>query len=221
MRNRISRVVTRTGDCGETSLAGPERLPKHHPRLELIGALDEANSFIGLLAAAISEHHSAPQPVPSAPPVARPRPPSMEQPPQVADAPSGRLFHARLALTRIQSRLFDIGGAVATGGTDVDWQPLVAEIEAETRKLNRELPLLREFVLPGGDETVARAHVARSAVRRAERAFWAEAPDLSAVVEAGAGAYLNRLSDYFFVLARTAAREGGVDEVVWEPLGRE
>lgn len=184
MRNRISRVVTRTGDRGETSLAGPERYPKHHARLELIGALDEANSFIGLLAARISERH---KPV----------------------------------LTRIQSRLFDIGGAVATGGTNVDWQPLVAEIEAETKELNKELPPLREFVLPGGDETVARAHVARSAVRRAERAFWAEAENLSALVEAGAGAYMNRLSDYFFVLARTAARENGVAEVLWEPLGRE
>ena len=184
MRNRISRVVTRTGDRGETSLAGPERLPKHHPRLELIGALDEANSFIGLLGARISEQHKP-------------------------------------ALTRIQSRLFDIGGAVATGGTAVDWQPLVVEIEAETRELNKELPPLKEFVLPGGDETIARAHVARSALRRAERAFWAEAENLSALVEAGAGAYLNRLSDYFFVLARTAARENGVAEVVWEPLGRD
>ena len=184
MRNRISRVVTRTGDRGETSLAGPERLSKHHPRLELIGALDEANSFIGLLATLVSEHHKS-------------------------------------ALTRIQSRLFDIGGAVAMGETNVDWEPLLAEIEAETKELNRELPPLREFVLPGGDETVARAHVARSAVRRAERAFWAEAENLSALVEAGAGAYLNRLSDYFFVLARTVARENGVAEVVWEPLGRD
>ncbi len=181
MRNRISRVVTRTGDRGETSLAGPERYPKHHPRLELIGALDEANSFIGLLAARISEHHTP-------------------------------------ALTRIQSRLFDIGGAVATGGTAVDWQPLVAGIESETKELNKELPPLREFVLPGGDETVALAHVARSAVRRAERAFWAEADNLSNLVEAGAGAYLNRLSDYLFVLARTVARENGIAEVVWEPL---
>lgn len=184
MRNRISRVVTRTGDRGETSLAGPERYPKQHPRLELIGALDEANSFIGLLAACISEHH-------------------------------------RPALTKIQSRIFDIGGAVATGGTDVDWQPLVEQLEAETKELNKELPPLREFVLPGGDETIARAHVARSAVRRVERAFWAEAEHLAPLVESGAGAYLNRLSDYLFVLARTAARESGVAEVVWEPLGRE
>ena len=181
MRNRISRVVTRTGDRGETSLAGPERYPKHHPRLALIGALDEANSFIGLLSAGISERHKP-------------------------------------ALTRIQSRLFDVGGAIATGGTAVDWQTLVAQIEAETRALNSELPPLKEFVLPGGDETVARAHVARSAVRRAERAFWAEADALAELVEAGVGAYLNRLSDYLFVLARIVARENGVTELVWEPL---
>ncbi len=184
MPNRISRVVTRTGDRGETSLAGPERYPKHHPRLVLIGALDEANSFVGLLAARTSEHHKP-------------------------------------AVTRIQSRLFDIGGAVATGGTAVDWEPLVAQIEAETRELNRELPPLKEFVLPGGDEIIALAHVARSATRRAERAFWAEAESLSPLVEAGVGAYLNRLSDYLFVLARTAARENGVAEVIWKPLGRE
>ena len=85
MPNRISRVVTRTGDRGETSLAGPERYPKHHPRLALIGALDEANSFVGLMAARISEYHKP-------------------------------------AVTRIQSRLFDIGGAVATGGTAVNWR---------------------------------------------------------------------------------------------------
>ena len=184
MPNRISRVVTRTGDRGETSLAGPERYPKHHPRLALIGELDEANSFVGLLAARISEHHKP-------------------------------------AVTRIQSRLFDIGGAVATGGTAVDWKPLVARLEAETRELNRKLPPLKEFVLPGGDETIALAHVARTAVRRAERALWAEAESLSPLVEAGVGAYLNRLSDYLFVLARTAARENGVDEVIWKPLGRE
>ena len=124
-------------------------------------------------------------------------------------------------MTRIQSRLFDIGGAVATGGTAVDWEPLVTRLEAETRELNKGLPPLKEFVLPGGDETIALAHVARSATRRAERAFWAEAENLAPLVEAGVGAYLNRLSDYLFVLARTAARENGVAEVIWKPLGRE
>lgn len=185
MADRISRVVTRTGDGGETSLADGKRYPKHHPRLALIGTLDEANSFIGLLAAKLRGKVDA---------------------------------QHRDTLATIQSRLFDVGGAVATGGTSAPWADLAGDIASRTERLNAELPPLREFVLPGGDETVALAHVARSLVRRAERAFWAEAPSLPLLAEAEVGAYLNRLSDYFFVLARTIAREHGVAEVLWEPL---
>ena len=181
MADRISRVVTRTGDGGETSLADGKRYPKHHPRLALIGALDEANSFIGLLAAKAGSQH-------------------------------------RDTLTTIQSRLFDVGGGVATGGTSAPWEELAGAVAEETERLNAELPPLREFVLPGGDETVALAHVARSLVRRAERAFWEEAESLPLLAQARVGAYLNRLSDYFFVLARTIAREMGASEVLWEPL---
>lgn len=181
MADRISRVVTRTGDGGETSLADGKRYPKHHPRLVLIGTLDEANSFIGLLAAKAGAQH-------------------------------------RETLATIQSRLFDVGGAVATGGTAAPWADLAGAVAEDTERLNAELPALREFVLPGGDATVSLAHVARSLVRRAERAFWAEAASLPLLAEAEVGTYLNRLSDYFFVLARTIAREHGVAEVLWEPL---
>ena len=181
MADRISRVVTRTGDGGETSLADGRRYPKHHPRLALIGTLDEANSFIGLLAARVEAGHGS-------------------------------------MLASIQSRLFDVGGAVATGGTAAPWDELADAVSEETERLNGQLPPLREFVLPGGDEIVALAHVARSLVRRAERAFWEEAEGLPRLVDARVGGYLNRLSDYFFVLARTLARERGVAEVLWEPL---
>ena len=181
MADRISRVVTRTGDGGETSLADGKRYPKHHPRLALIGTLDEANSFIGLLAAKVDAGH-------------------------------------RETLTTIQSRLFDVGGAVATGGTAAPWEELAGVVAEETERLNAELPPLKEFVLPGGGEAVALAHVARSLVRRAERAFWEEAASLPLLAEAQVGSYLNRLSDYFFVLARTLARDQGVAEVLWEPL---
>lgn len=181
MADRISRVVTRTGDGGETSLADGKRYPKHHPRLALIGTLDEANSFIGLLAAKAGARHTD-------------------------------------TLATIQSRLFDVGGAVATGGTSAPWADLAGDVAEKTEGLNADLPALREFVLPGGHETVSLAHVARSLVRRAERTFWEEAPSLPLLAEAGVGAYLNRLSDYFFVLARTIAREHGVAEVLWEPL---
>lgn len=183
MRNRISRVVTRTGDGGETALADGKRMPKHHPRFELIGAIDEANSFIGLLAAKV---------------------------------PDGA---HRERLAKIQSRLFDIGGAVATGMAAPGWDGLTADLQDWTKAMNAGLPPLREFVLPGGDEAIALAHVARSLTRRAERGFWAQAESLPALVEAGMGAWLNRLSDYLFVLARVIARDRGVAEVTWVPLG--
>ena len=184
-RNRISRVVTRTGDGGETALADGKRRPKHHPRFELIGAIDEANSFIGLLAASLvpGDH--------------------------------------RQRLTEIQSRLFDIGGGAATGVAAGDWGALTAAVEDWTKTMNAGLPPLREFVLPGGAPAVALAHVARSMTRRAERKFWAQAEALPALAEAGMGAYLNRLSDYLFVLARVIAREQTAPETTWVPLGRD
>ena len=178
---RVSRVITRTGDRGEAALADGKRMPKGHPRFALIGDLDEANSFIGLLAARVGEAH-------------------------------------RERLVGIQSRLFDVGGAVAVGAAGAGWPEQTGILQDWTRAMNATLPPLKEFVLPGGDGTVALAHVARSVTRRAERAFWAEAEALAPLVEAGVGAWLNRLSDYLFVLARTLAREGGVAEVLWQPL---
>ena len=181
---RISRVITRTGDGGETALADGRRMPKGHPRFELVGALDEANSFIGLLAA------------------------------RLGDGPH------RQRLVAIQSRLFDVGGAVAMGEAAPVWEAQTAALQDWTKAMNAALPPLKEFVLPGGSETVALAHVARSVTRRAERAFWTEADALAPLVEAGIGPWLNRLSDYLFVLARTLAHESGVAEVLWQPLAR-
>ena len=176
-RNRIDRVTTRGGDAGETSLADGRRYPKHHPRIELVGALDEATSFIGLLA-------------------------------EEADPPSARL-------RVIQSRLFDLGALAATGRSAADWSALAKDVERDTAALNERLQPLREFVLPGGGRAAATAHVARTVVRRAERAWWRAAADTGELAETGGGVFLNRLADYLFVLARTLART----EVLWEPLG--
>ncbi len=174
-RNRIDRVTTGGGDGGQTSLADPHRYPKYHPRIELVGALDEANSQLGLLAArtAAGEH-----------------------------------------LGIIQSRLFDAGAAVATGGSAIDWAALAADLETWTATLNKELAPLREFILPGGGEAAATAHVARTVVRRAERAWWQAAQDSEQLRAIAIGVYLNRLSDYLFVLARTLADS----ERLWQPL---
>ena len=175
---RLDRVTTRTGDAGGTSLADGRRYPKHDARIELAGALDEANSALGVLVA------------------------------EVDGAVAGEL-------RRLQSRLFDLGAAVATGGSVVDWAQQTADLECAVAALNANLPPLREFVLPGGGRAAAAAHLVRTVVRRAERGWWratAAAPTLQAVA---GGPWLNRLSDYLFVLARTLA-DG---ETLWRPLG--
>lgn len=118
----------------------------------------------------------------------------------------------RHTLIEIQSRLFDLGAAVATGEPQTVWLRETEQITQSTKKLNDHLPPLEEFVLPGGGKAAALAHVARSNIRRAERIFWKFAPN--PLKDNGLGAYLNRVSDYLFVLARTVAE----CEQLWEPL---
>ena len=174
-RNRIDRVTTRVGDAGATSLADGRRYAKHHVAIEAVGALDEANSSLGLLAAGTTE------------------------------------FGEDLAL--VQSRLFDAGAAVATGGSAVDWEAETQRIEETTERLNEALKPLTEFILPGGGEAAARCHVARTTVRRAERLFWRLAEDKPALAKTGIGGWLNRVSDLLFVMARQLAEE----ERLWKP----
>ena len=114
----------------------------------------------------------------------------------------------------VQSRLFDIGAAVASGRSGVDWARQAADLATWTAALNDRLPPLREFVLPGGGRVAALAHVARTVVRRAERLWWQTAAQDAPLRGCDAGIYLNRLSDYLFVFARTNA-DG---EQLWEPL---
>ena len=174
-KKRISRVTTRTGDEGLTSLADGQRRSKGDPVVELSGALDEANCAIGLLACAA---------------------PDSDQD----------------ALLTTQSRLFDVGAAVAMQDADRDmWSTLTDELDEASKSLNASLEPLREFVLPGSNELNARAHLARSLVRRAERAFWNA--NIEKLNESGVGAYLNRLSDFLFVYARTKAET----ERLWKP----
>ena len=176
-RPRIDRVTTRSGDQGETSLADGQRYRKYDGKMHLLGALDEANSQLGLLASELEAAASQP-------------------------------------LHIIQSRLFDIGAAVASGGSAVDWAQQAADLAEWTAALNDRLAPLREFVLPGGGRVAALAHVARTVVRRAERHWWQTAAQDEPLRSCDAGIYLNRLSDYLFVFARVHA-DG---EQLWEPL---
>ena len=185
---RIDRVVTRGGDGGETSLGDGARLRKDAPRIEAIGAVDEANAVIGLLRAALRGAAAAGGTDPDA------------------------------ALARIQNDLFDLGADLAVPGEAgarlrMSAGP-VARLEAEVAAMNEALPPLTSFVLPGGSPAAAAAHVARTVARRAERAVVRLGAEET--VTPDAVRYLNRLSDHLFVLARVLNRNGA-DDVLWVP----
>ncbi len=186
---KLNKIYTRTGDAGTTGLVDGSRLPKHDVRMEAIGAVDEANSALGLAAAILGDNEHAQQ------------------------------------LFRIQNDLFDLGADLATPATeDDDFAPsemVLRMVAAQTEWLeqaidaaNAKLEPLTSFVLPGGSEASARLHVARAATRRAERAMTAMAAQLRTNPQALA--YINRLSDYLFVLARTA-NDGGRSDIKWVP----
>lgn len=172
MKKRISRVTTKSGDAGNSSLADGTRLPKTHERFEAIGTIDELNSFVGLLIVNLKE-----------------------QPAQADNA---------VFAQNIQQALFDLGGALAFPGSENFPSP--TDLEEAVAALNAELPPLTEFVLPGGTQGSALAHLCRTICRRAERCMWALPEDTNP-----GATYLNRLSDYFFVLARTL-NEGTTEE---------
>jgi cob(I)alamin adenosyltransferase len=179
---RLTRIYTRGGDAGETSLGDGRRVPKTDPRIEAYGTVDELNSVLGLVLAS-----------PELPEEFRPW------------------------LEQVQNDLFDVGADLCVPLEDererlrID-PAQVERLEALCDLVNARLEPLKSFILPGGGEAASRLHVARTVCRRAERAAvaQAEAEDANPV----ALAYLNRLSDLLFILAR-AASVG--DEPLWKP----
>ena len=182
---KLNKIYTRTGDDGTTGLVDGSRTLKHAARMEAIGAVDEANSAIGLAVCMLESDHAA-------------------------------------TLTRIQNDMFDLGADLATPGDDFAPSEMVLRIvpaqaewlEQAIDALNEDLAPLKSFILPGGSEAAARVHVARASVRRAERAMTATAAEAS--VNPAALAYINRLSDYLFVLTR-AINARGAGDVLWVP----
>ncbi len=180
-----SNVYTRTGDLGTTSLVGGKRVAKNNARLEAYGTIDEANSWLGLL-----------------------------------DASDALPEASHATLRRAMNHLFDIGAALATE-PESKWQPspfpesAVAALEADIDVLDAQLPRHNRFVLPAGHPDAARANIARTVVRRAER----RAIDLNASeapVDPIILRYINRLSDYLFVLSRAINFFNGKEEIFWE-----
>ena len=179
---KLNKIYTRTGDAGTTGLVDGSRCPKHSARMEAIGAVDEANSALGL--AAVSLAHG-----PHAPAIARIQ---------------NDLFDLGADLATPGTDFAPSDMVLRIVPAQVSW------LEAAIDALNADLPPLTSFILPGGEEAAARVHVARAATRRAERAMTALAQETA--VNPAALAYANRLSDYLFVLARAinAAAAGDV-----------
>ena len=182
---RLTRIYTRAGDAGETSLGDGSRVPKTDLRIEAYGTVDELNSFVGLALA--------------------------------GDLPD----EFRPWLERVQNDLFDLGADLSVPLEDERRERLrvtaeqVERLEELCDLVNERLEPLRSFVLPGGTEAAARLHVARAVCRRAERLAVALAAEHE--VNPSALAYLNRLSDLLFILARAA--NAGSPEPLWRPGG--
>lgn len=186
------KIYTKTGDTGTTALFGGTRVPKHHIRIESYGTIDELNSHIGLLRdQKINQSH-------------------------------------RLFLTNIQEKLFTVGAILATdpekailkNGKERLNIPKISQTDVETLEkeidlMDAQLPPMTHFVLPGGHPTVSTCHIARCVCRRAERlavALMEISPFQDTTLT-----YLNRLSDYLFVLARKLTYELQAEEIKWIP----
>ena len=186
------KIYTKTGDKGITGLVGGKRLPKHDLRIECYGTIDELNSYLGLIRdQEISKNH-------------------------------------KTTLLEIQNQLFVIGSLLATDpkllkddterkrfGINFLNPEAITFLETEIDAINRELPPMTHFILPGGHQSVSFCHIARCICRRAERTISKlsiEQPTQPEVL-----IYLNRLSDFIFVMARKLSKELKVDEIKWIP----
>lgn len=182
------KIYTKTGDKGQTSLFSGSRVAKHHLRIESYGTVDELNSYIGL----------------------------------IKDfAPEGEDLSL---LHRIQDRLFSIGSILATEPEKKDNKrfktPQISEkdilsLEKSMDKMNEELPEMTHFLLPGGHPTVSFCHVGRTICRRAERRITGLNEEVP--VDAMVLKYVNRLSDFLFVLSRYWGHKVNAKEVKWIP----
>ena len=188
MAVHLTRIYTKTGDDGTTALGDMSRVRKTDPRLTAYADVDEANSAIGVALAL------------------------------------GDLAEDVATLLRVvQNELFDVGADLCTPvDPDPKYPPLrvtsdyKARLESACDTYNERLEKLASFILPGGTPGAALLHVARTAVRRAERSVWALLEDQPETTNREPALYLNRLSDLLFILARVANPEG---DVLWKPGG--
>ena len=179
------KIYTKTGDTGETGLFGGTRVSKDAMRIQACGTVDELNACIGL----VRSH--------------------------IQDTEIDAILH------RVQNELFDVGADLATLETHPKAaslrisSTLTPELEREIDRFEGQLPLLKNFILPGGSASGAAIHLARTVARRAERCVVTLTKE--ATVNPEVLVYLNRLSDLLFVLARTVNHRLGESESLWKP----
>lgn len=189
MNTRISKVVTKTGDKGTTSLADSSRISKNHKLIHVIGEIDELNSSIGLL---ICELKSSKE---------------------FTDTSK-----ITKSLILIQHELFNLGGEISLPEASLITESEVSRITEEINDLNQHLPPLKEFILPGGSKLASHAHVSRTIARRAERNLvglielnYFNTPN----IKQNGLPYLNRLSDLLFIIARIFNVSDKNDNIFW------
>lgn len=180
------RVYTKTGDKGETSLVGGQRVSKGCERLESYGTIDELNSHIGVLITYCTEEYDT------------------------------------KFLVDVQIKLLMLAGNLATDRSqreiregNIITSEMVEALEMEIDRIKAIIPPLKMFVVPGGSRAAAYAHVCRTVCRRAERCI-VRLVESGAEVDEEVMAYVNRLSDYFFVLARKLNADDNVEEITWK-----
>lgn len=179
-----STIYTKTGDKGKTSLVGGSRVDKTHIRLDAYGTVDELNSFVGLLVCGLMD------------------------------------TELKDFLLYIQNKLFVVGSYLATeadANTEksavIITESDIDALETMMDKMDAELPKLTRFILPGGSESAARAHICRTVCRRAERNVYRVADEYP--IHEMILIFLNRLSDFFFLTARFESQKTG-KEMYWE-----
>lgn len=181
------KIYTKTGDKGTTSLIGGTKVPKSHLRIEAYGTVDELNSHIGLCKDLVTDQKAQEQ------------------------------------LLEVQDRLFTIGSSLACDPIKAPKMRIpdlketdVELLEKEMDRMNEVVPPMKSFILPGGHTTLSQLHIARCVCRRAERCcvrLELESLEVEAIIIK----YLNRLSDYLFILSRFAGHQLNIPEIPWKP----
>jgi cob(I)alamin adenosyltransferase len=178
------KITTKKGDSGETSLFDGSRVGKSNKRIDLLGYLDELNSYVGLLVSSIDKK-----------------------------------FDQHDFLVEVQSALLDIGAEIADPRIHSEkyknFDTYALQMEERMTKMDESLDPLYNFILPGGCSAGATSHICRTKARKCERLFFELRKDIS--MNDSIGRFLNRISDYFFVVARTLNKKAKVGDVMWKP----